>query len=68
MAKRPDPRIDTLERSIANLVAERQQLRTEGAESSVLERNRREIVERQHELSDALIALYAPGVAVAAAV
>jgi hypothetical protein len=68
MAKRPDPRIDSLERSIASLVAERQQLRADGAESGVLERNRREIVERQHELSDALIALYAPRVPVAIAV
>jgi hypothetical protein len=67
MAKRPDPRIDTLERSIANLVQERQQLRAEGAESSELERNRREIVDRQHELSDALISLYATRAAIAAA-
>ena len=55
-----DPRIDILEREIAALVAERQRLRTESAEGAELERNRREIVERQHELSDALIALYAP--------
>jgi hypothetical protein len=67
MAKRPDPRIETLERVIAVLVEERQRLRSEGAESFELERNRREIVARQHELSEALISLYAPRAAVAAA-
>jgi hypothetical protein len=60
MAKRPDPRIDSLERGIAALVAERQRLRAEGAEGVELERNRQQIVSRQHELSEALIALYAP--------
>jgi hypothetical protein len=60
MAKRPDPRIDSLERGIAVLVAERQRLRAEGAESVELERNRQQIVSRQQELSEALIALYAP--------
>ena len=49
-----------LEREIAALVAERQRLRAEGAETNVLERNRREIVARQHELSEALISVYAP--------
>jgi hypothetical protein len=62
-----DPRIAILEREIATLVAERQQLRSEGAEASALERNRREIVGRQHDLSDALIALYAPRPVFAAA-
>jgi hypothetical protein len=66
MGKRPDPRIDTLERDIAALVAERQLLRAEGADDERLERNRREIVSRQHELSDALIAIYAPQPAFAA--
>jgi hypothetical protein len=65
MAK--DPRIDTLEREIAALVAERQQLRGDGAGASELERNRREIVGRQQELSNALIALYAPQSVFAAA-
>jgi hypothetical protein len=67
MAKRPDPRIDSLERGIAALVDERQRLRAEGAESVELERNRQEIVSCQHELSNALIALYASRPSFAAA-
>jgi hypothetical protein len=59
MAK-PDPRIETLERDIAVLVEQRQTLRAEGAEAPELERNRREIVSRQHELSETLISIYAP--------
>jgi hypothetical protein len=59
--------INGLERTIADLVQERQRLRAEGAAASELERNRREIVARQQELSDALIAQYAPRVAFAAA-
>ena len=55
-----DPRIETLEREIAVLVEHRQELRTSGAESGELERNRRNIVARQHELSEALISIYAP--------
>ena len=55
-----DPRIDILERDLVTLVSERQRLRSEGAHDGQLERNRREIVARQHELSNALIALYAP--------
>jgi len=59
MAK-PDPRIETLEREIATLVEQRQTLRASGAESRELEHNRREIVARQHELSETLISIYAP--------
>jgi hypothetical protein len=59
--------IDLLERAIAGLVQERQQLRAESAAASELERNRREIVARQQELSDALIAQYAPNLSFAAA-
>ena len=55
-----DPRIETLEREIATLVAQRQTLRATGAEARELERNRREIVARQHELSETLISIYAP--------
>jgi hypothetical protein len=64
---KPDPRIDTLERDIAVLVEHRQELRASGAEAGELERNRREIVARQHQLSDALISIYAPQPAFAVA-
>jgi hypothetical protein len=56
----PDPRIETLEREIATLVEQRQTLRATGAEARELERNRREIVARQHQLSETLISIYAP--------
>lgn len=59
MAK-TDPRIETLEREIAVLVEHRQELRASGAEAGELEHNRRDIVARQHELSEALISVYAP--------
>jgi hypothetical protein len=55
-----DPRIESLEREIAVLVERRQELRAGGAESGELERNRRDIVARQHQLSEALISIYAP--------
>ncbi len=60
-------RIHALEQTIADLVQERQRLRVEGAPTAELERNRREIVAHQQELSDALIEQYAPRVAFAAA-
>jgi hypothetical protein len=56
----PDPRIESLEREIASLVEQRQTLRASGAEAGDLEYNRREIVARQHELSETLISIYAP--------
>jgi hypothetical protein len=56
----PDPRIESLEREIASLVERRQTLRTAGAEARELEQNRREIVARQHQLSETLISIYAP--------
>ena len=55
-----DPRIDSLEREIASLVERRQDLRATGAQAGELERNRREIVERQQRLSETLISIYAP--------
>jgi hypothetical protein len=60
-------RIDTLERTLADLVQERQSLRAGGADAGDLERNRREIVARQQELSEALISVYAPQAAFAVA-
>jgi hypothetical protein len=62
-----DPRIETLEREIATLVERRQELRASGAEAGELERNRRDIVARQHRLSEALISIYAPQPALAVA-
>ena len=59
MAK-SDPRIESLEREIAALVDQRQTLRASGGKARELERNRREIVSRQHELSETLISIYAP--------
>lgn len=55
-----DPRIETIEREIATLVERRQELRASGAEAGELESNRRDIVTRQHRLSEALISIYAP--------
>ena len=66
MATNQNPRIQELERTLAALVQERQTLRTCGAEPAELERNRREIVTRQQELSEALISTYAPQPAFAA--
>jgi hypothetical protein len=62
-----DPRIETVEREIATLVEQRQTLRATGAKPRELERNRREIVARQHELSETLISIYAPQPAFAVA-
>ena len=59
MAK-TDPRIEALEREIATLVERRQEMRANGAEAVELETNRRDIVTRQHRLSEALISIYAP--------
>jgi hypothetical protein len=67
MAKNANPRIDTLERTLGDLVQERQSLRAGDADAGDLERNRREIVARQQELSEALISFYAPQPAFAVA-
>ena len=50
--------VEALSNRIAELVLERQELRTSGAGRDVLERNRRELVARQWELSHALIDRY----------
>jgi hypothetical protein len=66
MAKNAN-RIHDLERTLADLVQERQSLRAGGAAAPELERNRCEIVARQQELSEALISVYAPQPAFAVA-
>ena len=58
--------IETLTERIAYLVGERQALRACAAERDALERNRVEIAELQRRLSEALIARYLPGAALAA--
>jgi hypothetical protein len=50
--------ITNLQTLLAELVRERQQLRAALADADTLERNRREIVRRQWELADALLARY----------
>ena len=52
--------VQTLNDRIAALVGERQRLRASQASPNQLEANRREIATRQHELSQALIALHLP--------
>lgn len=52
--------VETLSGQIAELVTERQGLRTGGADADALERNRIEIASLQHRLSQALIARYLP--------
>jgi hypothetical protein len=54
------PSIESLRDRIADLVSERQRLRYEAAAPDRLEANREEIARLQHELSQALIALYLP--------
>ena len=69
MPRQPDPaaRIDRLGAIIRQLVDERQRLRANGADGERLERNRLELVERQHELSLALIERYRPSAELVAA-
>jgi hypothetical protein len=50
----------TLQREIAQLVVERQDLRASGASDDTLEENRRELAKRQRDLSQLLIDLYLP--------
>ena len=49
---------DAIQRRLARLLREREQLRVHGAERRALDLNRREIAARQHELSRALIRQY----------
>jgi hypothetical protein len=51
-----DPNVENLKTRIGELVRERQTLRTNGADRSSLEGNRRELALRHAELSRALIA------------
>jgi hypothetical protein len=50
--------VERLVAAINELVFERQELRASGADNALLERNRREIVRRQSELSHALVELH----------
>ena len=50
--------VDALGRELSLLRVERETLRARGASSAELEENRRTIVQRQHELSRALVARY----------
>ena len=51
--------VERLSERLGQLVRERQELRTNGADSSSLERNRLQIVDRQSEFGQALIAQHA---------
>jgi homoserine kinase len=57
--------VEELTRQIADLAAERQELRARGADDVVLERNRIKLARAQWELSYALIERYLPAVAAA---
>ncbi len=52
--------VELLREEIAEIVADRQELRTSGASRASLEENRRRLVRRQSELARELIAQYAP--------
>jgi hypothetical protein len=54
------PTVEALTEEIRGLVYERQTLRSVGAASEELERNRVELVQRQQELVNALIRRYLP--------
>ena len=52
--------VESLTEEIGRIVAERQALRAAGADSDVLEENRRRLANAQSELSRLLIARYLP--------
>jgi hypothetical protein len=53
-------RLDELREQIATLVAQRQQLRSFGANGALLEQNRLQLARSQQELSHALIERHLP--------
>ena len=57
---RIEHRVEELRHRISELVAQRQELRSFGASSPVLEQNRVELAHSYHELSHALIAHHLP--------
>jgi hypothetical protein len=57
--------VEALQELLGGLVLEREELRRMGADRSTLERNRRDIVRAQWQLSHALIARHRPGAAAA---
>jgi hypothetical protein len=57
--------VDELSERIAELAAERQELRKRGASDEVLEENRRQLGRSQWALSQALIEQHLPGFAAA---
>jgi hypothetical protein len=64
LVMRANPEIETLRERIGELVRERQELRTSGADRSSLEQNRRQLVDRQWELGLALIQEHAAALVV----
>ena len=58
-----DESVEALNRSIEQLVDERQRLRAETADEAALEANRRQIAQLQQRLSRALITRYRPATA-----
>lgn len=57
----PSSSVETLEERLRQLLREREQLHSRGAEADTLERNRLAIVDAQWELSRSLIARHRPG-------
>jgi hypothetical protein len=53
--------VEALQSVLGDLIREREELRTHGADQAKLERNRQAIAKTQWDLSRALIARYRPG-------